>query len=238
MSDDTIVRVAKLEARCEARPWPWAERNRDAIAANWARRQATTPRLFNGRVLLVAEDAVERDTLRVTFFEVNYAAFLAWIDLGFPDRSVANGFAMGALQGADGAFVLGVMAANTANAGQVYFPAGTPDRSDLRPDGTVDLAASVTRELREETGLDEGDGIVGEDWIVVRSGALIAFLRPIRFAEPAEAVRQRILRNLERQNEPELSDVRLARSPADIDERVMPAYLRAFLRWSFDEAQR
>src|SRR3712207_7852651 len=44
----------------------------------------------------------------------------------------------------------------------------SPDLSDLRPDGTVDLATSLTRELAEETGLEEGDYRVDDEWIIVQ----------------------------------------------------------------------
>ena len=51
-----------------------------------------------------------------------------------------------------GAFLLGEMAALTANAGKIYFPAGTPDPSDRSGD-TLDPARSVTRGVAAGTGL-------------------------------------------------------------------------------------
>ena len=94
---------------------------------------------------------------------------------------------MGALRGSDGAFICGVMADHTANAGRVYFAAGTPDRSDLRADGTVDLAGSLTRELIEETGLHESDYIVSDEWIVVQRWPTVAMMRHGHAADvPAE----------------------------------------------------
>ncbi|MFX5960907.1 hypothetical protein ABTE72_19340, partial [Acinetobacter baumannii] len=75
------------------------------------------------------------------YFDVDFASFLAWRDWGFPDRDVFNGFGMGALRAADGAFVLGEMGGHTATAGRVYFPSGTPDLDDVR-DGRLDIPAS------------------------------------------------------------------------------------------------
>ena len=84
------------------------------------------------------------------------ASFIAWRDWGFPDRAVRNCFAAGAIRASDGAFVLGVMGPQTANAGKIYFPAGTPDPGDVVGQ-EVDLAGSVRREIAEETGLGPGD---------------------------------------------------------------------------------
>ena len=66
--------------------------------------------------------------LRGEFIETDFAAFLTWRESGFPAANACNGFAMAALRGADGAFLLGEMAAHTASAGAIYFPAGSPDR--------------------------------------------------------------------------------------------------------------
>jgi len=228
-----IHRVARLDARFEPFDWPWARDNAAAIASHWQKRLAEQPRMFNGRVLLMRDVAVDGEVFRARYFDVDFAAFLAFKEFGFPDGSVANGFAMGALRADDGAFVLGVMGPHTANRGRVYFPAGTPDRSDLTPDGRVDLAASVVRELREETGLEPGDYEAADHWIVVRDGASVAYMRPLRLPGAADAARRRIRTLLAAQAEPELADIVIARGEGDIDEARMPRFLQAYLRWAF-----
>ncbi len=86
---------------------------------------------------------------------------------------------MAALRGSDGAFLLGEMAAHTASAGAIYFPAGTPDRQDVFGD-VVDLEASVRRELLEETGLDAEEAEIAPGWIVVRARGRVACMKPMR----------------------------------------------------------
>jgi hypothetical protein len=233
-ADVVVTRVAHLSARCEPYEWPWARDNEAAIRANWAECIRDKPRMFNGRVLLVRDLGIGQETCRTTYFETDFAAFLAWRDLGYPDRSVTNGFAMGALQGSDGAYVCGVMGGHTANAGRIYFPAGTPDLSDLRPDGSVDLAGSVVRELSEETDLPVERYAVADDWIVVQHWPALALFRPISCPEPAEQVAERIRANIARQDEPELADARVIRGLDDIDPRMMPASVQSFFRWSFE----
>jgi 8-oxo-dGTP pyrophosphatase MutT (NUDIX family) len=230
-----ITRLRRITARCEPFTWRWAEANRAAIAGHWAARTTAQPSLFNGPVLLVAELSITVETLRATFFRTDYASLLAFKDFGFPDPSVANGFAMAALEARDGAFVLGVMGPHTANRGRIYFPAGTPDPADLRPDGTVDLAGSVIRELHEETGLTPDDYAVADEWIAVRDGASLALMRPVRLKDTADAVRTRIRDRLSREAQPELADICIVRTPGDLDDTAMPRFLQAYLRWSFAE---
>ena len=153
-----------------------------------------------------------------------------------PTRAVRNGFALGALQSADGAFLLGVMGAQTANAGMIYFPGGTPDPNDLTGD-SVDLAGSVLRELAEETGLTAADVREMPGWHVVDAGPpRLALIRLLRSAEDAATLRTRIRRHLASQAEPELADVRIVRGPADLDP-MMPDFVGIYLRhcWG-DEA--
>jgi 8-oxo-dGTP pyrophosphatase MutT (NUDIX family) len=234
VTGETLIRrLSRVEARCSPREWRWAAENRDGIRSNWAARTADKPKMFNGRVLLISDLAIGTDVARADYFEADFADFLGWRDLGYPDRTVTNGFAAGALQGADGAYICGVMANGTANGGRIYFPAGTPDPTDLRPDGSVDLSTSVIRELEEETLLEPGDYAVSDEWIAVHRWPTVAFLRPIRFTEPAAAVAERIRENISRQDDPELSDVLVVRGPHDIDPGAMPAFLQTFLTAAF-----
>ena len=234
----SIFGVGTLDIRLRDRRWPWADANRDAIAHFWREETQALPRLFDGSVLLFADERVQGGTFQATCFRTSYSNLLYWKRNGFPDRSVSNGFAMAALQAADGAFLLGEMASHTAARGQVYFPAGTPDPSDLTSDAVLDLDGSVTRELEEETGLARQDYAMKSGWIVVREEAYIAFMRPIRLPEPADAARTRMLQRMAQLEDQELSDIRIVRSPDEIDVRTMPGFVQTFLRWSLDAGRR
>jgi 8-oxo-dGTP pyrophosphatase MutT (NUDIX family) len=234
-----ILRVAELDLKLRQRAWRFAEERADDIHAHWRKRQTEQPSLFDGRVLLMGEhDFVSREDgetiLRGEYFETDFKAFLAWRDFGFPDPSVCNGFSMAALQASDGAYLLGQMSEHTANAGAIYFAAGTPDPSDVF-DGRVDLRASVVRELEEETGLKANDLVVAEDWVVVDDAPRIACMKPVRAAEDAETLKARIEKYLASEERPELASVHIARSPADLDETRMARFTVEFLRYALGE---
>lgn len=228
-----LLRVVRVDARLVPHRWVWAEENAAAIAANWERRRRLAPAIFNGRVLMVAGLDEAPGEIRARFFATDYANLLGWTDAGRPDGSVANGFAMGALEAADGAFLLGRMASHTANAGKLYFPCGTPDLGDVGEADRVELLSSLVREIEEETGLPHSELDVGGDWIVVRASGLIAFMRRVRLPFGAEEARARILAHLARESEPELSDIRIVRSFADIAGEDVPATVPIFLEDAF-----
>src|ERR1700712_2004602 len=180
-----IHRVTQLDLKCRPWTWPFAVERRADIAAHFALKQAEKPKLWNGRILLARNPDFTGDRFSADYFEADFASFLAWRDWGFADKSVFNGFGMGALRSSDGAFVLGEMAAHTANAGRIYFPAGTPDLDDLKDD-TVDIAGSVARETEEETGLTTADYRANDYWDCVVSGAAIAMIRILDVAMTGE----------------------------------------------------
>ncbi|WP_213287691.1 NUDIX hydrolase [Bradyrhizobium sp. sGM-13] len=222
-----IHRVSTLDLVVETWAWPFAEARRADIDAHFSEKQREKPTLWNGRVLLGRNPVFSGDCLSASYFETDFASFLAWRDWGFPDASVFNGFGMGALLCADGAFVLGEMGPHTANAGRIYFPSGTPDLDDIR-DGAVDISGSVTRELEEETGLAPGECDSEPHWYCVYTGPALAMIRVLRVDMPGAALRERIERNLASQRQPELSAIHVVRSARDLSS-AMPRFVTAFI---------
>lgn len=226
-----IHRVTTLDLAVRPIVWPFAEERRDEIAAHFAEKQRERPKLWNGRVLLGRDAVFTHGRLAATYFETDFASFLAWRDWGFPDKTVFNGFGMGALRTFDGAFVMGEMGQHTANGGRIYFPSGTPDLDDVR-DGMLDIPGSVIRETGEETGLTEADFSAAPDWHCVVSGPSIAMVQILDLDMTADVARARIEANLSREAEPELSAIHLVRGIADLTP-AMPRFVTAFIEQQF-----
>jgi 8-oxo-dGTP pyrophosphatase MutT (NUDIX family) len=231
MTPPVIHRVTTLGLGVRPSLWPFADERGADIDAHFAAKRAEKPELWNGRVLLGRDPVFAAGHFSADFFETDFASFLAWRDWGFPDRDVFNGFGMGALRSADGAFVLGEMGGHTANAGRIYFPSGTPDLDDVR-DNAVDIAGSVAREILEETGLTDADYAASPHWDCVVSGAAIAMIRILSVDMPGEALRARIEAALARQPQPELSAIHLVRTTSDLT-AAMPRFVTAFIERQF-----
>ena len=128
-----VREIDAIDARVVAYEWPHARDNADAISAHWAKAKAALPSLFNGRIYLSKSHRYTGGgrRLEIDVFEADFAAYLAWLALGAFDDGARNFFSMAAIHDAARAFVLVEMGKNTANAGQVYFPSGVPDRKDI-----------------------------------------------------------------------------------------------------------
>jgi 8-oxo-dGTP pyrophosphatase MutT (NUDIX family) len=231
MTLPALHRVTTLDFPVQPWSWPFAEARRAEISAHFAGKQAEKPQLWNGRILLGRNPVFSSGLFSASYFETDFASFLGWRDWGFPDPTVFNGFGMGALRSADGAFVLGEMGRHTANAGRIYFPSGTPDLDDIS-DGTADIAGSVAREVEEETGLTPADYRASAHWDCVVSGAAIAMIRILNVDSSGEALRARIEANLGRQHQPELSAIHLVRGTSDLT-AAMPRFVTAFIEKQF-----
>jgi 8-oxo-dGTP pyrophosphatase MutT (NUDIX family) len=228
-----IETVDTIHYRHEPQPWSFAHAQSAEIDAHWSKLAGRNPHLFNGRVYMMHSYAIAEETgrlvLRGACMEVEYKAFLSWRDFGFPDGDVINCFAMGALLSADGAFMLGRMGDHTANAGQIYFPAGTPDPSDL-VGSHVDLDGNILRELAEETGLQADEVAPDPSWTLVFEGQKLACMKILRSALSAAEIEARFWAFIAQEEQPELTGLHAVFSPADLDEARMPAFTLRYLR--------
>jgi 8-oxo-dGTP pyrophosphatase MutT (NUDIX family) len=230
-----IVKVAELDLSYEPTPWAFAQSRAEDIAAHWTARKATLPQLFDGRVLMLGRHHfTQRDDgatiLSGAYFATDYKAFLAWRDFGYPDRAVCNCFSMAALVSSDGAFLLGEMAAHTANAGSVYFAAGTPDPSDIIGE-RVDLAASARRELREETGISADEVLTAPDWTIVHAPPRIACMKVMRMNDAAENIKARVDAFLAQDPDSELRRMHIVRRTRDLEALRSPGFIADFIQY-------
>jgi 8-oxo-dGTP pyrophosphatase MutT (NUDIX family) len=227
----SVMHFDRLQLAFAPKPWAFADERRADIDAHFAALRRDKPAVWNGRVLLLHEHAVAGDSFRGSYLETDYASFAAWRGWGRPTAAVCDCFGVGAVMAADGAFLLGVMGPHTVNADSIYFPCGTPDPDDI-VGGSVDLDASVRRELKEETGLDVSEFSAEPGWTAVFDPPLIAHIKVLRSSESAEALCARVRAHLAREKQPELSDIRVVRGPGDFD-AAMPRFVTSFLERRF-----
>jgi hypothetical protein len=231
-----IVDLDRVEIAVKSWQWEFARKHRTKIEKHFAHRRRQRPALWNGRLVLVRGYSVRDGVLRGSGFETDYASFLAWRDWGFPDPGVFNIFASAALRSADGAYLVGKMAPWTASPCMECFPCGAPDLKDITADGALDLSGSLGRELLEETGLDISGLAVEPGWTLLRDRGLLALMKRVTARESDEELRARIVHHLTRAPQPEFSDIRIVRNPADFDP-AMPHFLTMYLvrSWSTGE---
>jgi len=232
-----VLEVAELDFVLEPSRWRFAETHSVAIASHWAKLKKEKPAVFNGRILLLGRRELRARAdglvkIAGAYFEADYADFIAWRDFGWPGELVENCFSMAALRSAEGAFLLGEMAPHTMNAGKIYFPAGTPDLSDVF-DGRVDLEASARRELMEETGVAAGAAEVRRRWTAVFSDRRIACMKEMTLPMLAEDVKARIDAFLSRDPHSELSRMHIVRRMSDVDRARTPDFVVAYLEAAF-----
>ena len=223
-----IETVDAIDIHVEPYDWPFAhERARD-IDAHWRELRIARPHLFNGRVFLFRDIQIKDARLIGLCFEVDFKAFIAQRDFSFADKQVFNCFAQGALRAPDGAFLLGEMGVHTANAGRIYFPAGTPEPNDAIG-GRIDLDGSVMRELTEETGLHAGDIVPDPGWSIIFDRQMIACLKPMRLTIDRATALARIADHIASEKHPELARIHVAASHDDIVAERMPLFIQAYL---------
>ncbi|MEP9378054.1 NUDIX hydrolase [Aquabacter sp. CN5-332] len=229
-----IFPVSRLDLRVGAGGWHEAEAHRAEIDAHFQGLQAKNPHLWNGRIILLRDHVLEDGVLSGTCFETDFAAFNWWRARGINDLGALNIFAPAALEGSDGAFVMGEMGDHTASAGAIYFPGGTPAPQDVKH-GVLDLRGSALREMEEETGLSLQDVREEGGWDLAWDGIYFGLMRRLIFNETGAALAARICDFLAAEKKPELKAVRVIASEADLVPAVAP-YAADYARWRWSLA--
>lgn len=222
-----LGRVSSLDFKAGAE-WDYPTQNATAIAEEWTRQTAANPALYDGRMLICVDWSFEGGRLSGRLAEIPYAAFIHWRNTGCPDRTAANVFGSAVVMSADGAMIMGRMAAHTSNADLIYPFAGSLEPADVDASGTVQVRASAVRELAEESGLDAARATRG-DPLAIRDGPRLSIAYLFRFPETADQLTAKIEAELARQVRPEVSEVVVVRGRSDIDVGRMPGYTQALI---------
>ena len=229
---NVILPVDEVDVRLVAEPHPFERDNAEAIAANWAMEKAERPALFDGIVVLLSELAYRDSRLVGRCHAVRFSTFMLWRKLK-PVTSAEHAFAHAMLISSDNALVAIRMGSHTANAGKVYFAAGSFEPEDFR-EGLVDLDYNMLREVREETGLDLGTASREQRChaLSVESGTVI--VRCFRAAETADELAERIRAFVATDPEPEIEGPVIIRGMRDLPEGLMP-HMHSLVEWHFSQ---
>jgi len=212
-----------------ASPWPFATTYASEIEAHWQNASAANPAYFNGIVHLIDDLRMVGSELHASLIRTEFKNYLYWRALGFPDAGVIDGFGCAVIRSSDGQFMLAIQRPGHVNSGFVYLPSGFIDERDVGADGTIDIGASVTREIDEEIGEAGNDLRREEGFIVVRSGVQLGLAVPFHAPMTADAFVARVGDHNARSDDPELEAVIPVGSLDDLQDLKMLPYARALL---------
>lgn len=228
---DVILPVTDIRVRLDDSPHPYELANVDLIDANWEQEVARLPKLFDGEMILLANmDYREDGTVEGICHPIRFATFLHWRK----NRPASDGFHVFASAmpvSADGAPIAIRMGPTTANAGRVYFAAGSFERQDFS-DGFADVEYNIHREVAEETGMDLAPFPRDEAYHAYCSVAGLTLVRRYYLTEDAETAAAEIRSFIRSETEPEADTVVVIRGEGDVPETA-PPHMKPLVRWHF-----
>jgi len=232
---DSIDRVSTCDLQLIPEQWDFAARNAGAIDAHWLKRQQDNPGFFNGTIHIARTAWIATGRLTATMLATDFKSFLYWREQGYPPASTRDAFGSTILRGCDGAVLLGRQTPGNINDGQAYLPGGFIDARDVAANGTVDIAASIARELQEETRLDLATLEIRPGFLVVQCGALLSIAQEFVSVQPAAELRATILAQIADDPEPELADLVIIRNMGDLKHHRVPPYTAMALATVFEQ---
>lgn len=226
-----ILPVASVDVRLDPEPHPFEIDNMALIEENWRLEHAANPHLYDGILTLPSELRFNADGELIGRCHLaRFATMLYWRkNKGSPD--IEHCFAQAALVARDGALVAVRMGAHTANAGRVYFAAGSFEPEDF-VDGRADTVGNMHREVMEETGLDLTHTPREPGYHLHSINGSTMLFRRYYLGEDAETAAERIRAFVASEAEPEIEGPVVIRSASDLPEGTLN-HLAAVARWHF-----
>lgn len=232
--------VPKLDLTLINGVWDFAAKEQKTIKAHWAKQTKDNDYLFDGKVLIAPEFGFAEDgSFYARHLAVDFSAFLTWRDLFLPHQEwdnphVLNIFGSAVVVSQEGYLLMGIMGAQTSNAGLIYPASGMPDLDDVDAAGRLNVFASLKRELKEEMGLDANDACIGQAYII-EDGWRRSVAQLLHFDKPAEALVADIHAYHKTAADDELEGVAVIKSVNDIVEDRMPSYVPELIRYYFSQ---
>lgn len=233
---ESVFRVNSCELQLKKETWTFAEERAAEIAEHWGRRQSESAELFDGRVLMMLAPAITDEVLRAELLATDFKAYLFWRESGFPDAGIFDGFGSALVRSVEGHALLGRQRGGNINSGLAYLPGGFIDERDVGRDGSVDIGASIARELTEETGLDADDFHRAPGYFITQSRSQISIAQEFRSDLTSDALRAKILTAIAEQDDPELDDIVIVTRGADLKALNVGGYVQLLLPEVLSEA--
>ncbi len=225
-----VFPIRSIELTVLAGEHPLSTTEAAAISDNWKRETDANPALFDGRMVLFQRLVASEEGVRGEGYVTPFSAFMWWRRQQ-PRASGFHVFAYPVVASSDGALVAIRMGPKTANAGQVYFAAGSLEDVDI-VDGRCDVEKNMRREVLEETGLDLAEAEAGAGYYAAHSGRVLTLMRLFQFPETADQLVARIERHIEVAEEEEIAGAVVIRS-ADPSAHAYNAAMLPIIAWYF-----
>jgi len=230
---DGVARVAACDLKVALQRWNYAADKAADIERHWQERLAERPQMFNGVVHLLVAGRCDRGGFSGELLATDFKSYLHWRDAGFPAAGVRDAFGSALIRSAEGHVILGRQRAGNINAGLAYLPGGFIDARDVTSAGTIDIAASILRELHEETGQSPSEFRIVPGYHLTRWNALLSFGLELVSPLPADALRERIMQHISPDPDSELIDAVIVRSAAEARRAGVHPYTGVLLEWLF-----
>lgn len=226
-----LLPVHEIDIHLIDSPHPYEIANRDAIDAHWERELARQPKLFDGEVILLAEASYRDGVITGSCHPIRFATFMHWR----ANKSTSGGFHVFASAmpvTGDNALVAIRMGPQTANAGRVYFAAGSFERQDFT-DMVADVGSNIHREVEEETGIDLRAARRDRSYIAYCTAAGLTLIRRYYLDDMAADIEAAVRAFIAGQAEPEADRVVIIRSGDDVPVSA-PAHMKPLVDWHYN----